>query len=184
GKYLGRSRAMPGGEGSASDRLRGLGIVGVLVAVNAIGGVRDPTDGRWVAGARDARGRIAPPDSGRALRSGAGPERGTTLGIAVVEANVDRRVLQRLAGQVHVALARVVLPVHSALDGDVVFAVTTERRKLPGSERRPGAVQDALGAALGRCTERAVLRAVSGEDDATARSVPRGGAAARRASPG
>ncbi len=184
GKYLGRARAMPGGEGSASEAVRGLGRVGVLAAVNAIGGVRDPADGDWKAGARDRAGRISPPDAGPVARGGGAAERGTTLVIAVVEASVDRRVLQRLAGQVHVALARVVHPVHSALDGDVVFAVSTEHRGLPSRERRPGAIIDALGAGLGRCTERAVLRAVSGEAAGRGRRARPGVATGRPAAPG
>jgi L-aminopeptidase/D-esterase-like protein len=179
GKYLGRDRAMPGGEGTASEPVRGLGRVGVIAAVNAIGAVRDPTDGRWKAGARDRTGGIVPPETGPALRAGPGPERGTTLVVGVIELTVDRRVLQRLAGQIHVALARAIHPVHSSLDGDVVFAVSVERRPAPGRERRPGAVMDALGSALGRCTERAIVRAVSAGDDASSARRSRGGAAAR-----
>jgi L-aminopeptidase/D-esterase-like protein len=166
GKYLGRSQSMPGGEGTASTTVRGLGTVGVLAAVNAIGGVRDPSTGRWAAGASDRRGGIAPPVS--AGPDATGPDRGTTLVVAAVEVAVDRRVLQRLAGQVHAALARTVYPVHSSLDGDVVFAVSVEHRPVPSTEVRPGAITDALSAALGRCTERAVLRAVSAPDDGSA----------------
>jgi len=52
GKIHGIARAMRGGIGSASVRL-GEVVVGALVAVNAVGDVRDPDTGALVAGTRD-----------------------------------------------------------------------------------------------------------------------------------
>jgi L-aminopeptidase/D-esterase-like protein len=158
GKYLGRGRSMPGGEGSASETVRGLGTVGVLAIVNAIGAIRDSSKGTWRAGATRSSGAIVPPDSVPPARPA--PGRGTTLAVAVVQLALERRLLQRIAGQVHAGLSRAVVPVHSSLDGDVVFAVSTGTRRPPRRERSPGAVVDALGAAAGRCTERAILRAI------------------------
>ena len=184
GKYLGRARSTPGGEGSAAEPVRGLGRVGVLAVVNAIGAVRDPSDGRWRAGAVDGQGRLVPPDHPRLERRPTAGERGTTLVLGIVEADLDRPRLQRLAGQVHAALARSIRPVHSALDGDVVFVASTERRSRLPRERRPGATVDALGAGLARCTERAVLRAVAVRDGGTARHPRPAGGAARPGGPG
>ncbi len=160
GKYRGRAHAMPGGEGTASARVRGLGRVGVLAAVNAIGAVRGPEGEGWLAGARSRTGTILPPIAGGAEAGAIARERGTTLVLAVVEAALERRALARLAGQVHAGLARAVSPVHSSLDGDAVFCVTTERRRMREPESRPGAVVDALGAPLAALAETAVRRAV------------------------
>src|SRR3989454_9417345 len=66
GKVYGIARAMRGGIGSVSVRL-GEVIVGALVAVNAVGGVRDPDTGALVAGTRDAAEGRGPGGSGPAL---------------------------------------------------------------------------------------------------------------------
>lgn len=182
GKYLGRARAMPGGLASASELVPGLGRVGVLAVVNAIGAVRDPSDGRWRAGARGRDGRIVPPTS-RTPTADRGASTGTTLVLGVVEARLERRHLQRIAAQVHAALARTIEPVHSALDGDVVFVSSTE--VVEPAPPRPLAElpSERLGFAAGRCTERAVLRAVTPGPDGEARARSAAVGEVRRADP-
>ena len=155
GKYRGRARAMRGGVGSAAARLRGVGALGVLVAVNAVGAVRDPKSGAWVAGARDARGRLVPPDVGW---PGAGT-RGTTLGLVVIEARLERAGLARLGAIVHAGLSAAIRPFHSSTDGDVLFVASTEQL-APGRERRPGEFADRLGSRAAALAVDAVLRAV------------------------
>ena len=90
GKYLGRDRAMHGGVGTAAARFGRRGILGVLLVVNAIGAVRDPSTGRWVAGARGNRGRVEPPGAGASVPE---PTSGTTLGLVVTDLTVDRPTL-------------------------------------------------------------------------------------------
>jgi L-aminopeptidase/D-esterase-like protein len=156
GKYRGRSRLMRGGAGSAGSRDPSTGALGVLVAVNAVGAVRDPTSGRWVAGARGPRGRIVPPASrfGRPLRS-----TGTTLAIVVTELDVERPTLARVAAMVHSGLGSAIRPFHSSTDGDVVFGASTGVRRRP-HERRPGELADVLGMRAEELAVRAVLEAV------------------------
>ena len=55
GKLFGMARAMKGGIGTASVRV-GKITVGAIVAVNAVGDVRDPANGAVLAGARSATG--------------------------------------------------------------------------------------------------------------------------------
>lgn len=157
GKYLGRDRAMRGGVGAAAERVAGLGAVGVLVAVNAVGAVRDPASGRWEAGARSRSGRVTPP-GGAPARSEA--PSATTLGLAVCELEVSRPTLARVATMANTGLATAIVPFHSSTDGDVVFAcstgVVTPRRREP----RPGDVADRLGSAAARLAVIAVRRAV------------------------
>lgn len=157
GKYLGRRRAMPGGIGSAAVRLRPRGCVGVLVAVNSVGAIRDPATGSWVAGARGRGGRVVPPRT-RAGRPDA--TTGTTLALIATDLAVDRPALARMAAIVHAGLASAIVPYHSATDGDVLFAASTHSAGPPPREERPGEVADELGARAAELAVTAVLEAV------------------------
>lgn len=157
GKYLGRARAMHGGVGASATRLDRRGALGVLLVVNAFGAVRDPMDGRWVAGARDSRGRLVPPSSNqRPLRS----ETGTTIGAVVTDLPVDRTTLSRVVAMAHAGLGSVVTPYHTSTDGDVLFGVATGTSGDPAPERRPGGLADELGREAAELAVRAALAAV------------------------
>ena len=157
GKYLGRHRAMRGGIGTAAARLRPRGSVGVLVAVNAVGAIRDPSTGSWVAGARGRNGKVSPP---RSERRDHDATTGTTLALVVTDVAVDRPALARIAAIVHSGLASVIVPFHSATDGDVLFAATTRSAGPPRTETRPGEVADRLGGRAAELAVAAVLNAV------------------------
>jgi len=157
GKYLGRHRAMRGGLGAAAARLPRRGTVGVLVVVNAVGGIRDPSSGRWLAGARGARGTIAPP---RPVHRPRDREGGTTLALVVTDLEVERPALARVAAMTHTGLAAAIVPFHSSTDGDVVFASATGAAGSPPVERRPGEIADRLGHAAAELAGSAVRTAV------------------------
>ena len=157
GKYLGRHRAMPGGVGAAASRVAGRGSIGVLAVVNAVGAVRDPSSGAWVAGARGDRGRVAPPRHGSVPRDRTGA---TTLGLVVTDFAVERPGLSRIAAMAHTGLASAIVPFHSSTDGDVVFASATGRAGRPPREVRPGEVADRLGVLAAELAGVAVRKAV------------------------
>ncbi|MGI0128679.1 MAG: P1 family peptidase [Thermoplasmata archaeon] len=157
GKYRGRGLAMHGGVGSCATRERGTGTVGVLVAVNAVGAVRDPTTGTWVAGARGRTGGVIPPG---ASRPGGDRTMGTTLGLVVTDLRVDRPTLARVASIVHAGLSSAIRPFHSSTDGDVLFAASTGARTAPAPESRPGEWADRLGMRAAELAVESVLRAV------------------------
>jgi len=157
GKYLGRDRAMHGGVGAAATRLGRRGSIGVLLAVNAVGAVRDPVSGRWVAGARDSRGRVTPP---RPDSSASDPATGTTLGLVATDLEVDRPTLARVVAMAHVGLASAITPFHSATDGDVLFGASTGAAGSPPRESRPGGTADRLGVLAAELAVRAALGAV------------------------
>ncbi|HTT35839.1 MAG TPA: P1 family peptidase [Thermoplasmata archaeon] len=161
GKYLGRAHAAPGGVGAVAQGIGRIGSVGVLVAVNAVGAVREPATGRWLAGAR-VDGRFAAPDPGaRAVRAPRGAPRGTTLAAVVTDVPVGRAALARIALLAAGGLARTVVPVFTATDGDVVFAsATRERSRLP-AEAYPGGLADRIGTAAAELVGRAAARAVA-----------------------
>jgi L-aminopeptidase/D-esterase-like protein len=161
GKYRGRRLAMPGGLGSAAEKLRGLGWVGALAVVNSVGAVRDPETGRWIAGARSGSGRIQPPIN--TWRVGAGARNGstgTTLVLVATEVPLDRRELQRVAVMAQTGVARAITPAHAAVDGDIVFAVSTRMRsgKLP--DRASIQATDLVGHAASNLVERSIVRAM------------------------
>jgi L-aminopeptidase/D-esterase-like protein len=130
GKAQGLARAMRGGLGTASGRL-GQVVVGALVAVNAVGDVRDPATGTLVAGTRDPAGRLA--DTAALLAAGvplARFETGahTTIGLVATDARLDRVAAGRLASLAMLGFARALSPPHTAWDGDTLFALSVGDR--------------------------------------------------------
>ncbi|HYB78646.1 MAG TPA: P1 family peptidase [Thermoplasmata archaeon] len=157
GKYLGRQRAMHGGVGTAAARLGRRGSVGVLVVVNSFGAIRDPSTGRFVAGARDEQGRVVAPEPAMAhTRTPAS----TVLGLVVTDLAIERPALARVVAMSHAGLGSVVTPFHSATDGDVLFGASTGNAGPAPREGRPGETADYLGSLAAQLLARATLGAV------------------------
>ncbi len=169
GKLRGPDGAVKGGLGSASVQLSlgelGLITIGAVVAVNAVGDIRDPATGAIVAGMRAPAGGWL--DSFAQLRGGfpapAGAdsavpsaEAGTNTTIAVIatDAPLDGSSAYRLAQNAHDAFARTIWPCHTPFDGDTIFALST----APG-QIEPRALA-ALSAAAEGVLSRAIIRAV------------------------
>jgi D-aminopeptidase len=126
-----------GGIGSASDATAEGHVVGALAVVNAVGSVTIG-DGPWFWAApfeRDAEfgGRGWPTSfSGQALRpiiKGAANQ-STTLVVVATDAILSKTQAKRLAVMAQSGLSRAIYPVHTPLDGDVVFAAATGRKPL------------------------------------------------------
>jgi L-aminopeptidase/D-esterase-like protein len=168
GKLLGPAGAMRGGLGSASARLPDGTTVGAVVAVNALGDVRDPDSGAIVAGARARDGRWL--DSFAALRTGALPPpeaqgANTTLAVVATDAPLDRSAAYRLAQNAHDGLARAIRPCHTPFDGDTVFALSTAPAPSPepnpqSAIRTPQSADPRALAALCAAAEYTLARAV------------------------
>ncbi len=162
GKLFGIDRAMRGGLGTASIKVDGL-TVAALVAVNAMGDVVDPANGRIVAGARGESGATYFLDTMAAFRRGAWPAEpaaagdaaasATTLAIVATDAVVTKSEATKVAQMAHDGLARTIRPIHTMSDGDVVFALGT------GASGRRSSVT-LLGALAADVLADAVLRAV------------------------
>lgn len=129
GKALGPGSAMKGGVGTWSVRA-GEVVVGALAVVNAFGDVTDAA-GKIIAGARADDGRFV----GTAAYLGKGgltrgalspPHRishhHTTLVVVATNAALSRLELRGVGEAAGDGMARRILPVGSAFDGDVVFA--------------------------------------------------------------
>ncbi len=156
GKMYGIAHAMKGGIGSASLEVNGVRIA-ALVAVNAAGDVIDPASARVVAGSREPDGRTPRRITQTLLRGQMPPSlvagANTTIGIVATDAALDKAQCARLATMSHDGLARCIDPVHTATDGDTMFALATgaSARTLPLS---------VLGALAAEVTQRAVLNGV------------------------
>jgi L-aminopeptidase/D-esterase-like protein len=133
GKLFGLNRAMKGGLGSWSWRRADGLCVGALVAVNAVGDIRNPKAGCLVAGAKsdDGQGFF---DCMEQLRRGRSPEismgGNTVIGVVATNATLDRACCCRIALMAHDALARCIDPAHTMFDGDTIFALATGRHPL------------------------------------------------------
>ena len=126
------------GIGSASGRTRDGLLVGAIVAVNAAGSVT-VGDGPhfWAAPferSQEFGGRGWPPAfsaDALALRSKGGPRQATTLAVIATDAKLTKAQANRLAVIAQTGLARAIYPVHTPLDGDVVFAAAMGAKPLP-----------------------------------------------------
>jgi L-aminopeptidase/D-esterase-like protein len=157
GKFAGSARAMKSGLGTASITLPDGLIVAALVAVNAVGDVLDPATGQLIAGARTDDGR-ALADARRLLRTVgfkplARPGESTTIGVVATNATLDKAQARKVAQMAQDGFARAIVPAHTPLDGDTIFALATGR--LPG-----GADVMTIGALAAEVMAHAVVRAV------------------------
>ena len=152
GKVLGMEGSMKGGIGSASvEPEEGL-IVAAIAAVNAFGDVRDPETGETLAAPRLKDGTLGDtvallPEAAARMRWG----ENTTLGIVATNARLTKPQAVKVAQMAHDGLARAIHPVHTTVDGDVVFAASA------GSVE---ASTDVVGAWGARVMQRAIVRAV------------------------
>lgn len=126
GKLLGFGRATKGGLGTASCQIEGGVIVAALVAVNAVGDVVDPRDGRILAGARKPGGGFAggevPSRDGQSIAEAA--LQSTTIAVVATNARLTKAGATKVAQMAHDGLARVIRPIHTPMDGDTVFALS------------------------------------------------------------
>ena len=150
GNVLGMERAMKGGLGSTSVRLESGLVVAALTAVNAFGGVCDPSTGEILAGPRMDDGTLG---DTVALLEIARPRWGenTTLGVVATNARLTKPQATKVAEMAHDGLARVIEPVHTSVDGDVVFAAAVGDEEV---------ATDVVGAWGARVISGAVLRAI------------------------
>ena len=82
------------------------------------------------------------------------PPGNTTLTVVVTNQRLDARLLRTLGRQVHASLARAIQPFHALVDGDVLYAVST-------NEVEPDLESIGLGVVASELGWDAVLSAVS-----------------------
>ena len=156
GKMLGYPLGMKGGLGTASRQLDNGVIVGALAVVNAAGDVVDPRTGQIVAGARRTDGKgfadiVGTLAGGGTTNRDSWGARNTTLGVVATNVALTKAGATKLAQVAQTGLARAIRPVHTLLDGDVVFALSL------GEQRGDATMIGALAADL---LSEAIVRAV------------------------
>ncbi|HEY2932213.1 MAG TPA: P1 family peptidase [Acidobacteriota bacterium] len=179
GKWFGLERAMKGGVGSASIKTGGL-VVAALMVVNAVGDVYDPGSGKILAGARtpDGKGfantmeslkKNALPwqtrkhsEASFGRRNSGGIAGNTTIGVVATNAAFDKTEMTKIAQMAHDGLARAINPVHTPMDGDTIFAISTgkieTRTNASGFDSR--AALALVGSLAAEATAQAIVRAV------------------------
>ncbi|MDO5302173.1 MAG: P1 family peptidase [Tissierellia bacterium] len=124
-KVMGLELATKSGLGSASLRSGEL-VVSALVCVNALGNIYDPEAGVQLAGPK-VDGEFV--DIYRAMEgfgsTFADAGKNTTIGVIATNAKFDKTSLKKLAGLAHNGYARSIIPVHTMLDGDSIYALST-----------------------------------------------------------
>ncbi|MEP5699358.1 MAG: P1 family peptidase, partial [Sneathiella sp.] len=81
----------------------------------------------------------------------------TTIGVVATNVSLSKSQAQRIAIMAQDGYARAIRPVHTPMDGDTIFTVSTEKKELDQPE--PLALAR-LGAIAADCVARAVARAV------------------------
>ena len=155
GKLFGMSRAMKSGIGTSTVALPGGVMVSALVALNAVGDVRDPATGKLIAGARKSAESHELVDSEAEMKRGAmiggGARRNTTLGVVATNARLDKVQANKLAQFASLGVARTIYPVNTMADGDIVFALSAGELQ---------ADINTLGVAAAEALAQSILRAV------------------------
>jgi L-aminopeptidase/D-esterase-like protein len=156
-----------GGLGTASEILDSGLTVAAMVAVNSLGSVIDPVTGRpW-----EIRLEVGKEFGAQANRSVLLPEpppteisRNTTIGIVATDAVMTKAQAQKIAQMAHDGMARSIRPSHTMFDGDTIFCLATNRKKMPDT---PGffaaphaAALNEIGRAAADCMSRAIIRAI------------------------
>jgi len=128
GKVLGMKGSMKSGIGTASISLPGGIVVGALVAVNAFGDVVEPGTGKILAGA-------IYPETGQYVNTvdfiiSSNQKYGfagtnTTIGVVATNAILTKEQANRLSMMAHDGLAQTIRPVHTMMDGDTLFTLST-----------------------------------------------------------
>jgi putative pantetheine hydrolase len=171
GAHIGR---LKGGIGSASVVLPSGITVAALVALNPSGSTFDPRTGepyglRW--GLPGEFDHWRPPSRTDLRAFGAAtfdpPSLNTTLVVVATDVRMEKHECTRLAYAGHDGMARAISPIHTYVDGDVVFALATGARELPEERHdgviRPGSARPGqlgqLFAAAADVTARAIVHA-------------------------
>ena len=145
---------------TASLRMSSNVVVAALMAVNCVGNVIDPANGKIVAGSRSPRGDGFM-DVMDWARGGIPSETtNTTIGVIATNVAFSKTQLKKMAQMGHDGMARAINPVHTPWDGDTIFAISTADN--------PTVVDVGhIGSLAAEVVSRAILRAVR-----CAKSIP------------
>lgn len=152
--------SLKGGLGSASVITPSGHTVGALVAVNALGDATLPNSPHFHAApfeiGAEFGGHGPAPHSPPHWPRTKFDTQNTTIAIIATDARLSKAESTRLATAAHDGMARALLPSHTPMDGDLVFAASTGERPLID----PVLDTIMLGHAAASCLARAIARGV------------------------
>ena len=159
---------LKGGLGSASIVLGNGATVGALVAVNPSGSVvTDGSNSFWASpfeiGDEFGGKEFIPPKNifteyhrGDDTRKDNFSIDNTTIAIVATDLVLSKVELKRISVAAHDGMSRAILPSHTPYDGDLIFAVSTGRKKI---KINPNDIYN-IGNAAAICLSRAIARGV------------------------
>lgn len=160
GKWLGMDYCMKTGIGSAAVSLGDIKL-GAIVAVNAIGDIYDPESGKMIAGLLSEDKKSFRNTEELMYEAAEIKDTGfagnTTIGAILTNAAFDKIQLSKIASMTHNGYARCIRPVHTSLDGDTIYALST------------GTVQadmDLIGTLSAKVMSMAIVKAVKSAEGA------------------
>lgn len=153
GKFLGPEYSMKGGIGSYCVQVGDLQ-VGALIAVNCLGDVIDPENGKILAGALNEDRTFINTEEimiknyseKKNVFSG-----NTTIGVVATNAILTKSQANKIASMAHNGYGRTMRPAHSMFDGDTIFAMATGKVE---------ADINVIGLLAARAVEKAVVNAI------------------------
>lgn len=153
GKLMGAELMMKSGVGSYTVSCGKLK-VGAVVAVNALGDVRDE-EGKIIAGLLSDDKKTFR-DSEKTLYEMCMQTENlftsnTTIGAIITNAALDKTKMNKVAQMAHNGMARAINPVHTSADGDSIYAL---------SVGEINAATDVVGTLAARVMQRAIINAV------------------------
>ena len=166
---------LKGGLGSASLVLDSGATVGALVAANPVGSATTPGDRHFYAApfeidsefgglgtdSASGLGRVWENRKLQAMQAQAN----TTIAVVATDAALDKTHCHRLAVAAHDGIARAVVPAHTPMDGDLVFAASTGGARIDDDAGALSMIGHAASLCLARAIARAIHAATPAEND-------------------
>lgn len=154
GKCLGPSYSMKGGIGSYAVQIGDLKI-GAIIAVNSFGDIIDPRTNEILAGVFDREKGIFLNTEKQLLnqleKATNRFSSNTTIGTIVTNAKATKAEMNKIASIAHDGMARTMRPSHTLVDGDTLFAMTSNQVKVD---------LNSVGMLAVEVVEQAIIRAV------------------------
>jgi L-aminopeptidase/D-esterase-like protein len=109
--------------------------------VNAFGDVIDPNSNQILAGARKSKKSLQLANSSKWMKQGVTRKEfggmvpsdpsifNTTLGVIATNANLSKKEVHQVAQIAHSGMAKVISPLHTTFDGDLIFAISLGKKK-------------------------------------------------------
>ncbi len=147
GKSFGMEFSVSGGIGSSCIELPGGILVCALAVVNAVGDIYEHHTGRLLAAAKKDGVMIPCMEHlGEIAQILAGTN--TTLGVIATNAALTREEANKMAAIAHDGLALSIRPVHTMMDGDTIFALSTGEHRQFSFQGMLAAAAEAMALAV------------------------------------